>query len=89
MDSKPLMKNPEIEKMAKSRIFEVVRYPMHFSDEMIMNELRRTLSRNVMYYIAHMNGIIPIVTVGCFKSFVVDLNKRAKRLSDTSYNSRT
>lgn len=75
--------------MAKSRIYEVARYPMHFSDEMIMNELRRTLNRNVMYYVAHMNGIIPIVTVGCFKSFVVDLNKRSKRLSDTSYNSRS
>jgi len=83
------MRHPEIEKLAKKLIFEIVRFPMYITDEMVMERLQKTTDVNVMYYISHMNGIIPITTIGCFKSFIADFSKKAKRLSDTSYNPRS
>lgn len=90
IDNKPLMRHPEIEKLADKLIYEIVRFPMYITDEMVMDRLQKTTDVNVMYYISHMNGIIPIVTIGCWKSFVADFSKKLKRLSsDTSYNTRT
>ena len=84
------MKHPEIERLAKERIFEVVKYPAYFTDEQIMNKIRTETSTSVMYYIAMCNGIIPIATIGGFKAFIVDFKRSPSRtrLPDSSNNSR-
>jgi hypothetical protein len=74
------MNHPEIDKLAKQNIFEIVKYPAYFPDTMIMDMIRSNTDTHVIYYIALMNGIIPIVTLGNYKSFVADFSKRKKKI---------
>lgn len=74
------MNHPEIDKLAKQNIFEIVKYPAYFPDTMVMDMIRGNTNTHVIYYIALMNGIIPIVTLGNYKSFVADFNKRKKKI---------
>jgi hypothetical protein len=82
VDCKGVMPHPEIQRLADMNMYELIRFPMYYSDEMVMNELRKTQDINVMHYIAYMNGIIPIVTLGGHKSFIIDMKKaKYKRIT--------
>lgn len=67
------MNHPELERLAKEGLYEIVKYPAYFSDEMVMSMLRTNTNPNVIYYITLVHGIIPIMTIGNYKSFVTKL----------------
>ena len=79
VDCKSVMKHPEIERLAKERILEIVKYPAYFTDEQVMNKIRTNTNTSVIYYIAYCNGIIPIATIGGYKAFIVDFKKSPSR----------
>lgn len=78
VDCKGMMKNPEIERLASQQIYEVLRFPAYWPDELVMKQIRLSDKTSIVYFIAMMNGIIPIVTIGGNKSFVVDFKKKKK-----------
>tara|TARA_R110000823_G_scaffold63039_5_gene148900 strand:+ start:2230 stop:2571 length:342 start_codon:yes stop_codon:yes gene_type:complete len=71
----PMIRNELLNDLQRQHVYEIVTFPMHYPDELCMNELRRNTDPNVILYIALMKGITPIVTVGDHKSFVADLSK--------------
>jgi hypothetical protein len=80
---KGVMINKIIEDMRKDQCHEIVRFPMHLSDEQCMDLLRRNSNPNVITYIALMNGVTPIVTIGQFKSFVATFAKKKEDKKNT------
>lgn len=76
------MKHPEIEKLAKDGLYEIIKFPAYFPDKIVMDKIRANRDTNVMYYIALMNGIIPLVTLGNYKAFVANIRKK---LPNTRY----
>ena len=58
--------------------YEMMRFPMHWTDEMCVKKVRVTADQNILYAVAMMKGIIPIVTIGGYKSFIADFNDREK-----------
>jgi hypothetical protein len=80
----PMIRNELLNDLQQQHVYEIVTFPMHYPDELCMNELRRNTDPNVILYIALMKGITPIVTVGDHKAFVADLSKQ----KETKRNSR-
>lgn len=80
---KGVMINKIIEDMRKKECHEIVRFPMHLSDEQCMDLLRRNTNPNVITYIALMRGVTPIVTIGQFKSFVATFAKKKEDKKNT------
>jgi len=74
----PMIRNELLDQMQANHVYEILTFPMHWPDEMCMNELRKNTDPNVILYIALMKGITPIVTVGDHKSFVVDMTPPKK-----------
>ncbi len=70
------MNHPELERLAKEGLYEIVKYPAYFSDEMVMDKLRTNANPAVIYYIALVHGIIPIMTIGNYKAFVTKLGNQ-------------
>ena len=83
-DCKPLVRNKQILDLAKQNIFEVVKFPAYYPDEWVVNEIKNDKRTSVVWCIAVMNGIIPISTIGNFKSFLVDFNRPLANASDSS-----
>jgi hypothetical protein len=80
---KGVMINSIIENMRKDECHEILRFPMHLSDEQCMNQLRRNTDPNIILYIAMMKGVTPIVTVGQFKSFIASFAKKKEDKKNT------
>jgi len=75
----PIQRNVELNKMAEKHCYEIIKWPAYFSDIQVMNMLRRVTDPNIIYFIAAMRGITPIVTIGGYKSFIADLSPEKKR----------
>lgn len=80
---KGVMINKIIEDMRKDQCHEILRFPMHLSDEQCMNQLRTNTDPNIILYIAMMKGVTPIVTVGQFKSFIASFAKKKEDKKNT------
>jgi len=74
----PMIRNELLDDLQRQHVYEIVTFPMHYPDEMCMNELRKNTDPNVILYIALMKGITPIVTVGDHKAFVADMSPPKK-----------
>lgn len=71
----PMVRNEQLDKLQKNHIYEICTWPMHYSDQYCMNELRKNTDPNVIMYIALMKGITPIITIGDHKAFVADFSE--------------
>ena len=74
----PIVRNKQLDELQKLHLYEVVTWPMHYPDEICMNMLRKNADPNVILFIALMNGITPIMTIGDHKAFIVDLTPKKK-----------
>jgi queuine/archaeosine tRNA-ribosyltransferase len=80
---KGVMRSEILDNMAKDKVHEILRFPMHLSDEQCMNQLRTNTNPNIILYIAMMKGVTPIITVGQFKSFVATFDKKKEDKKNT------
>lgn len=74
----PILSNQQLDELQDLHLYEVVTWPMHYPDELCMKLLRNNPDPNVILFIALMNGITPIMTIGDHKSFIVDLTPKKK-----------
>lgn len=74
----PMIRNELLNQLAEQHQYEIVTWPAYYSDEQCMNMLRLNTDTNILFYIAMMNGITPIITVAGHKAFIADLSKKEK-----------
>ena len=74
----PIVRNKQLDELQKLHLYEVVTWPMHYPDEICMKMLRQNADPNVILFVALMNGITPIMTIGDHKSFIADLTPKKK-----------
>ena len=74
-----MVRSEILDDLQEKHCYEIVTWPMHYSDEQCMNMLRTNSDPNVVLYIALMGGITPIITVGGHKAFVADFTKHKKK----------
>ncbi len=74
----PIVRNTELDELAVLHLYEVVTWPAYLPDEICMKRLRQNADPNVILFIALMNGITPIITIGDHKAFIVDLTPKKK-----------
>lgn len=74
----PIVSNKQLDELQDLHLYEVVTWPMHYPDELCMRLLRQNSDPNVILFIAMMNGITPIMTIGDHKAFIVDLTPKKK-----------
>ena len=73
-----IVRNELLDDLWSKHQYEMMRFPMHWTDEMCVKKVRVTADQNILYAVAMMKGIIPIVTIGGYKSFIADFNDREK-----------
>ena len=73
-----IVSNELLDDLWSKHQYEMMRFPMHWTDEMCVKKVRVTADQNILYAVAMMKGIIPIVTIGGYKSFIADFNDREK-----------
>lgn len=73
-----VVRNELLDDLWSKHQYEMMRFPMHWTDEMCVKKVRVTADQNILYAVAMMRGIIPIVTIGGYKSFIADFNDREK-----------
>ena len=73
-----IVRNELLDDLFKRHQYEMMRFPMHMTDEMCVKQVRQCADQNILYAVAMMRGIIPIVTVGGSKSFIADFSKKEK-----------
>lgn len=74
----PIVRNTQLDELAKLHLYEVCTWPAYYPDELCMRYLRANRDPNVILFIAQMNGITPIMTIGDHKAFIVDLSPKKK-----------
>ena len=90
---KRIVSNELLDDLWSKHQYEMMRFPMHLTDEMCVKQVRQCADQNILYAVAMMRGIIPIVTVGGSKSFIADFSKKEKskrslpKYLNPSYNS--
>jgi hypothetical protein len=77
----PIVPNKQLDELQDLHLYEVVTWPAYLPDVVCMNLLRKNTDPNVILFVALMNGITPIMTIGDHKAFIVDLSppKKSKR----------
>jgi len=89
-----VVRNEQIDRLAKNHCYEIVIFPAYLPDSVCMQQLRTNPDPNVIYYIAMMKGITPIVTIAGHKAFVVTLeepkkpNRSLPKFHSPSYSNR-
>lgn len=73
-----MVRSEILDRLQDKHCYEIVTWPMHYSDEQCMNMLRTNSDPNVVLYVALMGGITPIITVGGHKAFIADFTKHKK-----------
>ena len=74
----PIVRNKQLDELQKLHLYEVVTWPAYYPDEICMNMLRQNADPNVILFVALMNGITPIMTIGDHKAFIADLTPKKK-----------
>ena len=74
----PIVRNKQLDELQKLHLYEVVTWPAYYPDEICMNMLRSNADPNVILFVALMNGITPIMTIGDHKAFIADLTPKKK-----------
>jgi len=77
-EPRKMIRNRLLDDLQKNHQYEIVKWPMHYPDELCMKLLRVNPDPNVILYVAMMKGITPIVTIGDHKAFVADFTKPKK-----------
>jgi len=83
VDCKGLIKSKFVEGMTELGFLEVKRWPMHVTDEMIIEEIEN--DRGLMFYVLNSKGI-PLYTHAGVKAFFTNIHPQL--LLNPSYNTK-
>ena len=84
-----LIRNETLNMLAKKHQYEIRVFPMHWTDEMCVNDIRGSADHNLVTYVALMRGVIPILTIAGHKAFVADFSQYLQSPQNPSCNSIT